>query len=360
MFSIIKRYSQFTLFFNRENIYSRFLYYRVEKIARPLYYLVFLSILKNILGLFYTVDSHHTLDVVLFFLELALILWAFYEIFKFFLYATLNKKIKEQVDARRELFIFLLNIVKISIVLVVVTAILFKMGVDIASLVASLGVGGIIIGFSAKDVLVNFFDSIRLISEDAFRQGDWIETKEFEGFVTELGLTSTKIRTFANAQITIPNSKLANDYIINWSKRLIGRRIKFKIPIQYSVNGAEIDRVTEEIYQMLRSHPDIVNPDNVKHLIESKMTYENGLFNIEDKFGVRSTLLVYVDSVDSYSLKILVYAFSVSINWKEWLRVKQDVLKKVITIVEKSELNLAYPTQSIYLKEAQVKRETLS
>jgi MscS family membrane protein len=360
IFHLLKRCSKFILFFKRKNIYSRFLYYRVDKIARPLYYLVYLSVLKNILQLFFTIDSHSVFGLSLYFLYLAFIIWSFYEIFKFLLYATLNKKIKQQVNARRELFIFLLNIVKISIVLVVVTVILLKMGVDIASLVASLGVGGIIIGFSAKDVLVNFFDSIRLISEDAFRQGDWIETKEFEGFVTELGLTSTKIRTFANAQITIPNSKLANDYIINWSKRLIGRRIKFKIPIEYSSNGAEIERVTEEIYQMLRSHPDIVNPENVKHLIESKMTYENGLFNIEDKFGVRSTLLVYVDSVDSYSLKILIYAFSVSINWKEWLRVKQDVLKKVLEIIEQSEINLAYPTQSIYLEHNHEKEERIT
>ena len=306
--------------------------------------------MNNLIALFYPIDPNETVAILFYFLKLLTFLWLLYELFKYLLYATLNKKIKKQELARRELFIFLLNIVKIAIVLIIVTAILLKMGVDIASLVASLGVGGIIIGFSAKDVLVNFFDSIRLISEDAFRQGDWIETKEFEGFVTELGLTSTKIRTFENAQITIPNSKLANDYIINWSKRLIGRRIKFFIPIAYSANKEEIDRVTQEIYHMLRSHPEIVNSQNVKHFIESKMTHENGLFNIEDKYGVRSTLLVYVDSLDEYSLKILVYAFSVSIKWKDWLRVKQEVITKALEIVANSNLELAYPTRNILLE----------
>jgi MscS family membrane protein len=150
--------------------------------------------------------------------------------------------------------------------------------------------------------------------------------------------------------VTIPNSRLANDYVKNWTKRVIGRRIKFYLPIKFTANTVEIDRVIHEIYEMLHSHPDIVNLNKIKYLKKMTTIFEDGLFNIEDKYGVRRTLMVYLDSIDKYSLSILVYAFSISVNWEEWLRVKQDIIKKIVEIVEASELEFAYPTQEILLK----------
>ena len=339
---------KFRLFINRNKVFYRFLYYRVDKILKPFLYLIyfhlFVNAIKNIINI------NVVLDFFIFIVNLSLLLWFFYEITKFLIYSTLNSKIKSQKTARRELFHLLLNITKITIIIIAIVAILSKLNVDITALITSLGIGGVIIGFSAKDVLVNFFDSIRLISEDAFRQGDWIETREIEGFVTELGLTSTQIRTFDNAMVTIPNSKLANDYIKNWSKRLIGRRIKFHIPIKFTSNTKELDRVLYEIYEMLHSHPDIVNVNKVKYLKKMNQLHEDGLFNIEDKYGVRRTLLVYLDEISSYSLNILIYAFSISVNWEEWLRVKQDVIKKIIKIIDESELEFAYPTNEILLQ----------
>ena len=339
---------KFRLFINRNKVFYRFLYYRIDKILKPLLYLIYFYLLINAIKNIFVINE--IIDFFIFFINLSLILWFFYEIIKFLIYSTLSSKIKSQKSARRELFHLLLNITKITIIIIAIVAILSKLNVDITALITSLGIGGVIIGFSAKDVLVNFFDSIRLISEDAFRQGDWIETREIEGFVTELGLTSTQIRTFDNAMVTIPNSKLANDYIKNWSKRLIGRRIKFHIPIKFTSNTKELDRVLYEIYEMLHSHPDIVNVNKVKYLKKMNQLHEDGLFNIEDKYGVRRTLLVYLDEISSYSLNILIYAFSISVNWEEWLRVKQDVIKKIIKIIDESELEFAYPTNEILLQ----------
>jgi MscS family membrane protein len=206
------------------------------------------------------------------------------------------------------------------------------------------------VGLSAKDTLANFFDSIRLVSEDAFRQGDWIRMGEVEGFVTEMGLTSTKIRTFDNALVTIPNTLLANGYVTNWSRRKVGRRIKFYLRLRYTTDTREIDRVIYEIYEMLHSHPDIVNKNKIRYLKRMRKTYEDGLFNVDDKYGVRRTLLVYLDEIGEYSLNILVYAFSISVDWEEWLRVKQDVIGRTLKIIEESELELAIPRQEILLE----------
>jgi MscS family membrane protein len=210
-----------------------------------------------------------------------------------------------------------------------------------------LGIGGVIIGLAARDTLSNFFDSIRLVSENAFHQGDWIETNDFEGFVTEIGLTATQIRTFDNSLITIPNSSLANQWVKNWSRRIIGRRIKFWIKIKYTTDTAEISRVTSEIKKMLESHPQIVTDAKIASQLRKKMM-KNTLFSLEDKYGVRKTLLVYLDGFDEYSMNILVYAFSITVDWEKWLSVKQDVLLKVLDIIDASKLELAYPTSVIF------------
>ena len=346
----IKKPLKYSLFLKRVDVFYRFLYYRIDKILKPFLYLVNFYLFKRLVSYIFSIKSGSDTDILFYVINLFLLLWFFYEIVKFLIYATLRKRIKMQQEARRELFNLLLNVTKIAILFIAIIAILSKFGVDITALITSLGIGGVIIGFSAKDTLINFFDSIRLISEDAFRQGDWVQTRDVEGFVTELGLTSTKIRTFDNAMVTIPNSKIANDYIKNWSKRVIGRRIKFHLPIKYTTNIQEIDRVIYEIYEMLHSHPDIVNLNKIRYLVKMKKTFDDGLFNIEDKYGVRRTLLVYLDEIGEYSMNILVYAFSISVNWEEWLRVKQDVLKRIIEIIDESELEFAYPTREVLLE----------
>ncbi len=334
------------LYRNRRNLLYRLLYFRVDKLLRPLRILFSFYLLHNIYKLFF--DNS---DLVIFWYSgyVILISWFLYEIYKFYLYYSLTLKLKKNQVARRELFTLFLNIAKVFIVLADLLLILSKMGVDITALITSLGVGGLIIGFSSKDTLTNFFDSIRLISEDAFRQGDWIETKDIEGFVTEIGLVSTKVRTFDNAMVTIPNSLLANSYIKNWTKRVIGRRIKFSIKVKLTYDTKELDRVVYEIYEMLHSHPDIVNENKLRYLLRLKKTYEDGLFNIEDMYGVRKTLLVFIDKIDDYSINILIYAFSISVDWKEWLSVKQDIIKKIIKIIDESELEFAIPKEEIEL-----------
>jgi len=105
-----------------------------------------------------------------------------------------------------------------------------------------------------------------------------------------------------------------------------------------------------EIREMLEKNSDIVNENKLKYLIKMKQTYENGLFDTKDRLGVRSTLFVYLDEIDEYSMNILIYAFSITINWEEWLIVKQEVLKSIIDIINESNLELAIPKEEIFLE----------
>jgi len=335
------------LYLRRQSVFYRQLFHRYEKLVQPLRYLIYLFFFHRILTLFVSEESMgFGVEVA----TLIVLAWWIYEIIKFLLYMSLSIRISRQEKVRKEFFNLFLNIVKIIIAAVVMLVILAKMGVDLTGLITSLGVGGVLIGFTAKDTLTNFFDSIRLVSEQAFHLGDWIETEDVEGFVVEIGLAATRIRTFENALVTIPNSRLANSAIFNWSARLVGRRIKLHLRLRYSYDTAEIGRVLEKIRAMLEAHPGIVNEKRMRQLIRTKRTLETGLFNIDDKYGVKRTLLVYLDSIDTWSMNILVYAFSVSVNWEEWLQVKQDVLERIIAIVDASSLELAVPTEQILLE----------
>jgi len=337
------------LYLRRSNIFYRLLFYRYEKLVRPLRYGVYLFFLHHIVALFVP-DEETWLSFLFGMANTLLIAWWVYEGIKFLLYTSLSIRIHRQEAVRKELFNLFLNVVKILIGAVVVLIVLSKMGIDLTGLITSLGIGGVLIGFTAKDTLTNFFDSIRLVSEQAFSLGDWIETEDVEGFVVEIGLAATRIRTFDNALVTIPNSKLANSAIRNWSARLVGRRIKFQVRLSYSYDTAEIDRVLDSIRDMLEHHPDIVNDTKLQHLIQNKRTFETGLFNIEDKYGVKKTLLVYLDAIDTYSMNILIYAFSESVQWERWLSVKEDVIKKIIDIIHASTLELAVPQEEIAIR----------
>ena len=331
----------------RNDMMYRQLFRRYDKLVRPFVALISLFFIRRITELFVSAER---IDFLFEIFYILLIAWWVYEGVKFLLYTSLSIRIHRQEKVRKEFFNLFLNILKIIIAAVVLLVILSRVGVDLTGLITSLGIGGVLIGFTAKDTLTNFFDSIRLVSEQAFSLGDWIETKDVEGFVVEIGLAATRIRTFDNALVTIPNSRLANSAIHNWSARLVGRRIKFNLRVKYTYDTAEIVQVQARIRTMLEQHPEIVNEAKLRDLIRTKRTVENGLFNIEDKYGVKRTLLVYFDSIDTYSLNILIYAFSVSVNWEAWLRVKQDVLTKVIEIVDASTLELALPREELVVE----------
>ena len=132
---------------------------------------------------------------------------------------------------------------------------LVQLGFDIKGVIASLGIGGIAIALAAKDTLTNFFGSLNIITDNSFSQGDWIEAGEVEGTVVDIRMRTTRIRTFENAMITVPNAQLANMSILNWSKRVIGRRIKMSLGITYDSKMSDIESLANDIKEMLQNHP---------------------------------------------------------------------------------------------------------
>ncbi|RUM62588.1 MAG: hypothetical protein DSZ03_06445 [Sulfurimonas sp.] len=245
---------------------------------------------------------------------------------------------------RQEVINLALRVINVIIYFVGFIVILKLFDVDLSAILSGLGIGGFAVAFAAKDTIANFFGSVSILMGDLFEQGDWIEVDGYEGTVIEIGLRATTIRTFDNAMIAIPNFKLADNGLKNWSKRQLGRRIKMHIGVTYESDFQDIKNAVEQIRQMLIAHEGI---SNTNEALSHAERYAK-LVSKEDYKGIKRNILVYMDRFSDSSIDILVYCFSKSVVWNEWLAVKEDVMYKIATILEQNHLSFAYPAMAIH------------
>jgi MscS family membrane protein len=287
-----------------------------------------------------TIEFIHILYVLIF-------IWMSFKLIDNYVLTYSNGFLEKFPQMRAEVINFVLTLAKIIILLTALVIILDNMDVNVTGLLASIGIGGIALALAAKTSLENMFSSVSIILDDMFSQGDWIVTDKGQGTVVEIGLRSTKVRTFDNAMIYYPNSYLASTDVKNFSKRKLGRRIKMDIGVTYSSNMDDVLQAVNDIRDMLIAHDDIADSDT--EMDRTSMQSRSRIEKLEDLYGISKTLLVYLDSYGDSSINILVYCFSKSVNWEEWLIVKQDVLYKISTILEQNNLEFAFPSQSVYL-----------
>ncbi len=212
--------------------------------------------------------------------------------------------------------------IKVTIFILGFLLIIQEWGINIGALITGLGIGGVAVALAAKDTIANFFGSIMILLDTPFKIGDWIQTPKLEGVVEDIGFRSTKVRTFAQALVSVPNSQLANDVIINWSK-MGKRRITYKLGLKYNSPASKIKECLSNIREMLNNHPDI-------H---------------------KDTIFVYFNDFTDSALEIFLYFFTFTTNWKKYLEVREDVNLKIKKIVEEAGLEFAFPSTSIYLEE---------
>lgn len=243
-----------------------------------------------------------------------------------------------------------LKILNFAIVVAGILVGMTFLGINLTAILSGLGIGGIAVALAAKDSLANFFGTISILMSDSFSQGDWIEVGGAEGAVVEIGLRITTIRTFDNALISVPNSTLANGNVKNWNKRTVGRRIKMSINITYNSKPQDIKNAIQDIRDMLEAHPNIATQDTRYELSD----INTRLISQDDVYGVKKTLLVFLDEFAPSSMNILVYCFSASVVWSEWLAVKEDVMFKIIDIFERNNIEFAFPSLSLYQEKEQV------
>lgn len=248
-------------------------------------------------------------------------------------------------QVRQELVSLVIKAVRLVFALVVLMFALFQLDVDIKAIVASLGVGGIAVAWALKETLSNVFAYMNIMVDESFKQGEWIqsEDKRINGDVVQIRVRTTTIRTFDNKLAFIPNIELANTPIYNLSRRVIGRRIKFHVRLALDTPSYKVEEYVRAVKDMLVSNEDIAT-ENIT--FNSKSTK---LMATEDALGVKRNILVYADSISSDAIEILVYCFSQTIDWEEWLNVKQSVILNCLDIAEQQDVEVAIPTSKVSL-----------
>lgn len=215
---------------------------------------------------------------------------------------------------------FIVKSIRFFIVILGAIAVFQEWGYNVSGFLASLGLVGMALALAAKDTAANLFGSLVIFTDKPFKVGDWIKTPEVEGTIETIGIRSTKVRTFAQALVTVPNATLANSAILNWSK-MGKRRIKMNVGLTYQTKGETVKKIVDEIKDMLENHPEI-------H---------------------QDTIHIYFTAFNSSSLDIFCYFFTKTTNWGEFMAVQEDTNLKIMEIVERNGSSFAYPTQTLYL-----------
>lgn len=245
-------------------------------------------------------------------------------------------------NVRKEILLFMQRLFNILLFAISISIILSNLGYDITVILGGLGVFGIGVSLATKETFGHFLGSINLLLDKPFEPNDWIISGNIEGTVIEIGMRGTRIRTFDNAMISVPNSILASASIINYSKRVLGRRIKMDITITYESKINDFKNLVNDIRQMLNDHPEIANP-NTSIDIRNKER-KSLLLNKENDIGIKKTLIVRFDSYGEYSKNIMVYCFTKTTDWEKWLEIKEDIMYKIEMLVLRNNCEFAYPT----------------
>ncbi|MGM0792726.1 MAG: mechanosensitive ion channel family protein [Bacillota bacterium] len=194
-------------------------------------------------------------------------------------------------------------------------------GFNINGFIAGLGLGGLAFALAAKETVSNLFGGIVIVTEKPFTIGDWIKTPSVEGTVEDITFRSTKIRTFAQALVTVPNSTLANEPIINWSK-MGKRQIAFHLGVTYSTSREKLQAIARRIELMLIEHEEIHN----------------------------DTIIVRFDRFNDSSLDLYLYFFTNVTSFADYLSIKEDINFKILLILEEEGVSMAFPTRTLVVQ----------
>jgi len=247
------------------------------------------------------------------------ITWGFYNLSGSGLFEEYSEKIDINVD--KILIPFASKVIRFIIVALGISIIAQELGYDVSGFIAGLGLGGLAFALAAKDALANIFGGIIIITDKPFSIGDWIYTPSVEGTVEDITFRSTRVRTFAKSLVTVPNSTLANEAVTNWTK-MGKRRITFRLGVTYSTTREKMQNCVDRIREMLENHPEV-------H---------------------KEMIFVRFDGFNDSSLDIIIYFFTITTNWGEFLAVKEDTNFKIMEIMESEGVSVAFPSRSLYLE----------
>lgn len=220
----------------------------------------------------------------------------------------------------KTILLFAGKIVKVILLILAVVVIIDELGYNITGIITGLGLGGLTFALAAQDTASNFFGGLVIIGDKPFAVDDWIQTPALEGVVTNITLRTTRIRTFKDAEIVVPNSALANAAITNWS-RMSKRKVSFTLTLTYDTSKEQLQAARDGVLALLNAHPDV----------------------LED------SPLVTFQAFSPYSLDLEVAYFVSRTAYPEYMKIKEEINYQILDCFEQLGVSFAYPTQTVLL-----------
>lgn len=220
---------------------------------------------------------------------------------------------------------WLLKAIKVTFIFIGAATILEIWGIKIGPILAGLGLFGVAVALGAQDLFKNLISGILVIAEKRFNIGDWIRVDGVvEGTVESIGFRSTLVRRFDKAPVFVPNSKLSDHAVINFSS-MTHRRIYWKIGVEYRTTVEQLRQIRDSIEQYILESEYFAKPPKVP-------------------------MFVRIDRFSDSSIDIMVYCFTKTTEWGKWLEIKETLTYRIKEIVEEAGSAFAFPSQSLYVE----------
>ena len=220
---------------------------------------------------------------------------------------------------------WLVKAIKAAFVFIGAATVLEVWGIEVGPLIAGLGLIGVAVALGAQDLFKNLIAGILIIAEKRFAAGDWIKVDGVvEGTVESIGFRSTRIRRFDKAPVQVPNSQLSDNAVTNFSA-MTHRRIYWTIGVEYRSSVEQLRRIRDEIEAYVLDSPEFAKPPEV-------------------------ATFVRIDRFSDSSIDIMLYCFTKTTDWGDWLEIKERLACKIKDIVEGAGSSFAFPSQSLYVE----------
>lgn len=219
---------------------------------------------------------------------------------------------------------FFVSGVRVIIVVIGAVAVLEVWHINVSAFLGGLGLAGMAVALAAKDTVANLFGTLTIFADNTFHKGDWIETPDVEGVVEVIGLRASKVRTFSKALVNVPNAKLADSPITNWS-RMTNRRVTMTLGLEYRTTAAQLERILERLRQFLENDPQVAPKGPVAQM-------------------------VHLTEFGASSIDINLYYFTKTTDWEQWRHIRSDHIIQFKKIVEEEGSSFAFPSRSVYVE----------
>lgn len=211
---------------------------------------------------------------------------------------------------------------ELSKIVVIVLGVFVVMGMvfnmNVATIIAGLGIGGLAIALAAQDTLQNLLGSFTIFADKPFVVGDLVNVAGYDGVIEKVGFRSTLLRTMDKTLVVIPNKKMIDSPLENLTLRNL-RRVKFNVGVLYGTHPKLIRKISEEITEYIQTH----------------------------KETTQDTLVTF-DSFGDSSLNIQVLYFIEIVDYNIYMKIKEEINYKVMEIVLDNGADFAFPSKTLY------------